>query len=384
MLKNLSKEHSLAIISDTPLYKLKEFYVFEPVLREVTYLAKCFDKIKWLGYLYDRPAPKNASCAIPDSLNLVGLKPSGGKSLLIKVKILLLLPYYIFHIIQLINKSDVIHTRGPSIPALIALCLTYFYPKKIFWHKYAGNWNQKNPPYSYSLQRLIIKYQPSNSKITINGKWENQSLNMLSFENPCFSILELEKSKKIAGKKNYDNKLNICFVSRLEYEKGVLIIIELIKKINFLSEIGNFYIIGDGTRRSEIEKELLGYSNVFITGPQSRMSLNKVYSDCHIILLPSYASEGFPKVIAEAGSYGCVPIVCNQSSIGQYIANNESGFLLKNLSVESICRILNKVLKDRKVLYEINKKMIEWVSLFTYERYINQIKNKILSTKVVL
>ena len=45
MLKNLSKKYSLGIISDTPLYKLKEFYIFEPVLREVTYLAKCFDKL---------------------------------------------------------------------------------------------------------------------------------------------------------------------------------------------------------------------------------------------------------------------------------------------------------------------------------------------------
>ena len=62
--------------------------------------------------------------------------------------------------------------------------------------------------------------------------------------------------------------------------------------------------------------------------------LRNLYDTHQIFVLPSY-TEGFPKVIAEAASYGCVPIVTNIGSIGQYI-NKENGILLKDLKTNLI------------------------------------------------
>ena len=68
-------------------------------------------------------------------------------------------------------------------------------------------------------------------------------------------------------------------------------------------------------------------SNVKIEflGEVNKSSLNKIYEKCHILVLPS-KSEGFPKVIAEAGAFGCVPVVSKVGSINHYI-NSNNGYL---------------------------------------------------------
>ena len=51
-------------------------------------------------------------------------------------------------------------------------------------------------------------------------------------------------------------------------------------------------------------------------------------------VLPSY-SEGFPKVIAEAMNFGCIPIVSDISCIRQYIINGKNGFLINQTPTDS-------------------------------------------------
>ena len=222
-----------------------------------------------------------------------------------------------------------------------------------------------------------------NCKVTINGNWEGQKKHILSFENPCFTDEELEIARLISVEKKYNEKLNICFVGRIEADKGVLIILELMEKLKDVLQIGNFYIVGDGTKKNIIKEEIKKVDiNVTITGWLPRQELNQIYTKCHLIILPSYASEGFPKVIAEAASFGCIPIVCNQSSIGQYIKNNISGILLNDLSSDELKELLLGLIENRRKLVSINKEVAKWIFLFTYSRYVNRIKSEIIFSTI--
>ena len=116
-----------------------------------------------------------------------------------------------------------------------------------------------------------------------------------------------------------------------------------------------------------------------ITGWLSRSQLNEIYTKCHLIILPSYASEGFPKVLAEAASYGCVPVVSDISSIGQYIKNNISGILIEDISPINIKAHLSKLSNNREKLMNMAASASNWVPLFTYARYINRIEKEIIN-----
>ena len=83
--------------------------------------------------------------------------------------------------------------------------LTLFSNKK-GWYKYAGNWNQEQPPLGYRIQRYLLIKQ--SRLVTINGRWPNQPNHCLTFENPCLRNEDLEIGKKIAVNKSIDNKIN--------------------------------------------------------------------------------------------------------------------------------------------------------------------------------
>ena len=383
MHKHLSKRPNLLIVSDTPMRMVKdaEYEAYEPVVREIENMEHIFTDITWIGYNYNNDSSRSNLRKInSNKVNYIFLERTGGSRLSDKLNILLkIIPYFII-ILKEIRKNDIIHTRAPSLPAFLAIIASIFFNKKKYWHKYAGNWIQKNAPFSYSIQRWLLNMNIGNSKVTINGVWPSQNQNILSFENPCLTEVELESSTIIAKQKDYSGKLNLCFVGRLEPAKGALIILELLQNLEDVDWIDTFYIIGDGPSKNIIENKKPNlHLKVCLTGWLLREQLNEIYTKCHLIILPSYASEGFPKVLAEAASYGCVPIVSNLSSISQYINNNISGVLIDDLTQSNIKSVLSKLSNKREKLMSMASSALKWVSLFTYSRYVFRIEKEIIN-----
>ena len=95
--------------------------------------------------------------------------------------------------------------------------------------------------------------------------------------------------------------------------------------------------------------------------------------------MPTTASEGFPKVIAEAMNYGCLPIVSNISSIGHYIKHQQNGFLLNTVTADDLLIEIRKILElnntDYKTMINNQDKML---IKFTFSHYGNRILNDIL------
>ncbi len=85
-------------------------------------------------------------------------------------------------------------------------------------------------------------------------------------------------------------------------------------------------MVGDGPLRAELEarcaRELPGRAELH--GWMSRAELEHVLTRGHLLLLPS-RSEGFPKVVAEALAFGCVPVASDVSAVGQVLAETGGG-----------------------------------------------------------
>ena len=371
----------LLIISHTKHYFFPkgEIMGWEPTIREINHFATIFDMIYHVAPLHTE-IPHNATASYSkDNIKYVPIRPTGGRGIIKKILILLNIPFVLLKIIQITNKVDWIFFRSPTNLGVFVLPWLSICWNKKKWVKYAGNWEEENPPISYWFQRWWLNNNLQKSLVTINGKWNDQGQHLLSFENPCITDDELKSAQLIAQQKDYSNKLNICFVGRLEPAKGALIVLELLKNLKDITMIDTFYVVGDGPSKKIFENQKSDMDiKVCLTGWLSRKQLIEIYTKCHLIILPSYASEGFPKVIAEASSYGCLPIVSNQSSIEQYIENNISGFLLKDLSVRNIESIIKKIIKDRNKLIAVSNNASKLGELFTYSRYVNRIETEIL------
>ncbi len=379
MCSNLRTGRKLLVISDTTLLtKPNDKRGYEPVVRELDVIADLFDEIIWLGC-------QNTQLKVPLSqpqspnIHLIAMPISGGKSLLSKLKIAFLYPVYLFYILKYLPKVTHVHTRAPSHPTLLALLISKWDKTRIYWHKYAGNWIEPNPPKSYALQRSVLK-GISNPKVfgTVNGKWTGEKKHILSFENPCIYEDERILAGEISQQKDFNKKLTIVFVGALSRFKGVIELINCIDLLTCPQRFSELIIVGNGELWEEVNKlsSKMNKVPIRVTGALSRADLAEIYAGGHILALPSL-SEGFPKVIGEGAAYGCIPLVTNISSINQYIQQGINGFLLKDNYSVTIAAALNEISKENN-LKQISINATSLSSIFTYENYRLRIVNEIL------
>jgi len=369
----------LAIISHTPHYKRNGVIKgWGPTVREINHLTELFDEIYHIAPLHEEEAPGSSMSYESDKIKFIPLKPYGGKKLSDKFSIITSAPNNLKVIKSILKIVDWVQFRAPTAMGLYLLPYLSLRSKPSRWVKYAGNWNMKNPPLSYSFQKWWLNSNFQKSKVTINGQWEGQKNHVLNFQNPCLDNAELIRAKKIGEEKKFNGKLIFCFVGTLTKNKGVDVILEALKKIKHPEDIKEVLMVGDSSEREKYEL-IAKKINLKITfkGPLKRDELENIYEVSHLIMLPSQ-SEGFPKVIAEASAYGCVPIVSDVSSINQYY-HDMNGFLLKKINEDELAQKIDSALEDRINLKKMSSNCVKVAELFTFENYMKNLKEKILS-----
>ena len=347
---------------------------------ELNHLVAIFDTVTHVAMLHTTPAPASALPYTSSHIHFIALPAVGGPHGSDKLSVLFSAPTVLKTIRRALKGSDYFQFRAPTGIGVFVIPYLIFSSKK-GWFKYAGNWKQAHAPLAYRFQKWLLTHQ--SRPVTINGFWEDQPPHCLSFENPCLTNEEVENGAVVRKHKTLQTPINFCFVGRLEPAKGVDLIIEAFAKMDAsqLSKVGQIHFVGTGSKARRYQKlaETLAVPIVF-HGVLSREAVHAVYQQCHAILLPSQ-SEGFPKVIAEAMNYGCVPIVSEVSSIGHYITDGQQGFLLEHISVQGLLDVLEHFLKLSKVSYVDMLQNISTAYLepFTYRHYNQRLRNELVS-----
>lgn len=376
MQSDLQKRPKLLIVSDTAVsYDNGVLVGFEPVVREIEHFYHLFESITWIASLHSEEA-KNRRALNGIEITVIPCKQVGGKGLKNRLNIIREYFHLFFLTIKEIKKADVIHSRGPSHAAIVCVFLSFFIRKdKVYWHKYAGNWVQLQPPISYGVLRFLLN-KATHTNVTINGHWPHQLKHLLTFENPCLTEEDRMEGQQSVAHKDFSGKLDFVFIGRLEDAKGVHRILEVLSKVDN-PRIGKVHLIGDGSKREEYEEYAKNHckQEIIFHGFLKKDEINKVLSPSHVFLLPS-DSEGFPKVVAEAANYGLIPIVSDVSCIGQYVIDSETGYLIPPKDTDAlekaVCIILD--LSEEKLSY-ISRNCFDMASSFTFGHYNDRIKS---------
>jgi glycosyltransferase involved in cell wall biosynthesis len=372
----------LAIVSHTEHYRDASGTIvgWGPTVSEINHLATHFDTIYHVAMLHAQEAPPSSLPYLHSNILFVPLSPSGGTTALSKLKTLWQAPKTIAVVQNTLRKVDVFQLRVPTgMGAYLIPYLTKFSKKK-GWYKYAGNWNQESAPLGYRLQRSFLKKQ--SRKVTINGTWPNQPKHCYTFENPCLTRAERSEGVSIIKQKTYEAPFSFCFVGRLDDAKGVQRIIDAFRALENISLVKAIHFIGNGDKMEVYKQQCIEHHiPAVFYGFLPRSKVFDVYRKCQFLMLPSTASEGFPKVIAEGMNFGCIPIVSNVSSIGQYI-QPKNGYVMEPTTAEALRSILKEITTTPTVVLE--KKAMQGYatsSKFTFEHYNSRILNEIIATR---
>lgn len=368
---------NLAIISHTEHYTRKdgEIVGWGPTVTELNHLAKDFDKIYHIAFLQTEEPPPSSLLYTKPNIYFVPLKVVGGNSIIDKLTLITHLPKILKTVRHVLRKVDLFQLRTPTGMGVVLIPYLSLVSGKKGWYKYAGNWNQENPPMGYALQRWMLKRQKH--IVTINGQWKSQPKHCLTFENPCLTLDERKEGLTISSNKKFQAPFTFCFVGRLEDAKGVQRIIDAFSNLKSPNKIKTIHFVGDGEMKQSYRCQIMKIGiPAHFHGFLEREKVFEIYRNSHFFLLPSSASEGFPKVIAEAMNFGVLPIVSNVSSIGQYV-NGDNGFIVNPCDAQELSSVIELAVNtEEELLRKKASKAHQRVFQFTFEHYRKRIQDE--------
>ncbi len=284
------------------------------------------------------------------------------------------IPINFFKILWAMYRSDHIHLRCPGNIGLLGCIAQVFFPSKIKTAKYAGNWDPNSKqPLSYRFQKWILNntFLTKNMQVLVYGSWNGISKNI----KPFFTATYKEFEKENIVPKLLSDELKFIFVGTLSSGKQPLYTIQLVAQLCNIGYHAKLDLYGEGQERDK----LLNYINdnkldsiISLKGNQTLEIVKEAYKYSNFLILPS-KSEGWPKVVAEAMFWGCLPIATSVSCVPYMLDYGNRGILLQESLDKDIQNIISLINNQN----EYQKKVVaamKWSRLFTIEEFESQIR----------
>ncbi|MFA7615947.1 MAG: glycosyltransferase [Weeksellaceae bacterium] len=148
--------------------------------------------------------------------------------------------------------------------------------------------------------------------------------------------------------------LRILTVGRLSKEKGQLMIPEVVRRLKNEGLNFRWYLIGDGSQKSQIESEIkkLGIENeLILTG--SQINPYPFFKDCELYVQTSF-EEGYGLTLHEAKIFEKPVISTNFPSAYEILTENEDGLLVK-MNPDEIYKAVSDLIKNEKKRNRLEK-----------------------------
>jgi len=385
-------------------HKRKENNIFsyEPYVREMNlWTSKAFE-IKIVAPMAEDVITSIETCYNHKNIQIIPIVVFDVLTLKSALKTVFLLPKTAYKIYKAMLWSDHIHLRCPGNIGLLGCFVQMLFPNKPKTAKYAGNWDPKaTQPWSYRLQKWLLRNTvlTKNMKVLVYGEWPNQTKNIVPFFTASYSEKEIndqnchperwllsvvaEHSRSEAevsfvyGQiENTDQrKLRVAqakflFVGALTKGKQPLLSVAVIQKLKENGHQVQLNIYGEGPERLALEQYIAANdldNTVILHGNCDKETVKKAYQSAHFLLFISQ-SEGWPKAVAEAMFWGCLPITGKVSCIPYMLANGERGALV-NTNAEEIVRVVENYLQHPEIYNLQAMKAMEWSRQFTMEKF---------------
>jgi len=150
-----------------------------------------------------------------------------------------------------------------------------------------------------------------------------------------------------------EGPVTVVFPSRLLREKGIVEFVEAARILKRAGSPARFVLVGDAPKGnpSSVAQGLLdawkAEGVVELWGFRSDMP--EVYGRSHIIVLPSYYREGFPKVLIEAAACGRAVVTTDAPGCRDAIRANETGRLVPVRDSAALAEAMRGLIEDKQL-----------------------------------
>lgn len=161
-------------------------------------------------------------------------------------------------------------------------------------------------------------------------------------------------------------------VGRIDYIKGVDILVKAIALVKARLPAICLHIVGDGTKLLEIKaliSQLRLEKNVLLHGFISRERKNSLYSASNVVVIPS-RNEPFGIVVLEAMRAGKPLIVSDRGALPELVKNNYNGLVTK-LRPDSLAKAILNLTTNKELMDTISENNKNSVTAYDWKTIAN-------------
>lgn len=362
----------------THIHHQNHYFGYAPYVREMNLWLKHVDEVLLVAPLVQEELSPIHLAYQAEKISfrkVAEFNMTNGKQLFLS---LFKLPAILFSIFKAMREADHIHLRCPGNMGLLGALVQILFPKKKKTAKYAGNWDPKaKQPFTYKLQRWILSspFLTKNMQVLVYGEWPRQSQNVKSFFTASYGDEEIQNLEFRSQNLEFNGVIKFLFVGTLSKGKQPLYALQLINELIQKGYPVSLDFYGEGNQ----SETLLSYvasndldGKVIFHGNQSKATLIQAYQTSHFLLLPS-KSEGWPKAVAEAMFWECLPVATKVSCVPYMLGAGSRGILLDERLTEDVLQI--EALINNPAVY-LNKvsNAVSWSRQYTIPKFEEAIK----------
>ncbi|WP_413741264.1 glycosyltransferase [Sodalis sp. RH15] len=254
--------------------------------------------------------------------------------------------------VLLTYKPEIIHLHSTFSGAICRIVLFFarpIYRPKIIYCPHGFSFLMKNTELKNKIYINIEKYLSFiTEKIICVSQFEAEAAKRAGLD-PKKIVLIYNGIKPVFYEKNYndDFALNLLFIGRLDFQKGIDI---LEKAMQLLPEDKfKLIIIGDSENG---KREKLIKKNIIYKGWLKNSEIVEYLQQADALVIPS-RWEGFAMVPLEAMNYSLPIIASDSTSLIEVVKENETGLFFENENENSLASIILSL--DKRKLQQFGK-----------------------------
>jgi glycosyltransferase involved in cell wall biosynthesis len=345
-------------------------YGYAPYVREMNLWLRHVEKVTVFAPLMD-DTPTAIDLAYQHSnLQICAVPALHFQRFFTTIKSLCHLPGICWRMYRAIHAADHVHLRCPGNMGLLGCLIQICFPKKIKTAKYAGNWDpQSAQPRTYRWQRWLLTqtWLTKNIQVLIYGDWSQKSRNLKPFFTASYHGSEIASSPP---RLLVASDIRLIFVGALTANKRPDIALEVVAALRARGIQASVELYGAGDLHAKLKAQIEALSLqhlVSLCGNVPANTLKNAYQAAHFLVFASH-SEGWPKAVAEAMFWGCLPLTTAVSCVPHMVDNGRRGHLVPP-DANAIAAIIEQYVNAPELYRVACQSAMDWSRQFTLERF---------------
>src|ERR1700730_1968032 len=366
----------LLIISSAVHYKWNGVISsYGPYTREIEVWACLFSEVIIAAPVRTEQPPGDCLPFLRSSVSVRRQVEVGGDNFASKIKLLNSLPRVAWNIGRAIRSCDAVHVRCPGNLGFIGTVLAPLLSNYTV-AKYAGQWNgYPGEPLTVRIQRYLLKSRYWNGPVTVYGNWPDQPAHVIPFFTSIMTQEQVSRATAVVHSRRQPSKIRILFVGRLSKAKNVDILIEALTLVRANGHKFLCSIIGEGPERLRLENLATsrGLSDcVYFAGGLAHEQVLD-HLACSDVLVLASMTEGWPKSIAEAMTFGLICIGSNQGFVPDMLADGR-GLLVTPRDIPELAEQPANIAAHPDSFNPMRLRASEWAQGFSLDKLREAIK----------